>query len=401
MLCKVRHSPFPPPPWGRVREGEYPEQQPLGGPPPLAPPHKGKGKPSVSFLVLIAAVNLLLSTPGAAEIRIGVAVPLAGRMAPVGLAMQRAVEKAVAEANAAGGVFGEPVVVSVEDDGCASATAEGAAGRLIAEKPALVIGHPCSNAAAAAASLYGTAGVLLIAVGPRHPDVTRANGTRAVPTLRLAGRDDRQGDAAAAWLLARAPGRRTAIVHDRTRYAREIADGAAAALEQADAAPVARLAIAAGRPDYEDVAVALRDSGAEAVLFAGYPDEAAIVLAGLERIGLAIPVLGTDALATPAFAETAARSKIRVDVLVSAGGNASGTDEARAGAEARGAFEVWMEAARRAGSVDALKLSDVLRGAKLATRTLGEIRFDANGDLEAQAFDAASARSGRWVIEGK
>jgi hypothetical protein len=35
------------------------------------------------------------------------------------------------------------------------------------------------------------------------------------------------------------------------------------------------------------------------------------------------------------------------------------------------------------------------------TRALGEIRFDANGDLDTRAYAAASARSGRWVIGEK
>jgi ABC-type branched-subunit amino acid transport system substrate-binding protein len=108
-------------------------------------------------------------------------------------------------------------------------------------------------------------------------------------------------------------------------------------------------------------------------------------------------------MATPDFADVAARSKSLVQVLLpttpSAGPGAGG--ESAYGADARGALEAWMETAGRAGSVDARALSSALRGAAIATRSLGVIRFDLNGDLDTAAFVAASAKAGQWVIDEK
>ncbi|WP_072391870.1 branched-chain amino acid ABC transporter substrate-binding protein [Hyphomicrobium sp. CS1GBMeth3] len=357
--------------------------------------------------VLLSAFGLFLAllTPAYAEIRIGVAVPLTGRMAPVGLAIERAVTAAVADVNAQGGVLGQRVVIEVADDGCAPATAEGAANRLIAQGPVLVIGHPCSNAAAAAAALYGKANALLMVIGVRHPDVTRANGAAPIPVLRFAGRDDRQGAAAASWLLANAPGRQVAIVHDRTQYARGLVEDTVAALAQAGVAPRVLLPLVAGKPDYEDAARALRESGAEAIFFAGYPDEAVILMWGLARLGSVAPLLGSDSLVTGSFAETAGTAKARVEVLVPTAVTGRTIldlgDGERAGIEARGAFEAWMEGARMTGSIAANAVSVALRGEPIATRALGNIRFDANGDLETPSFAAAVARGGRWVIEDR
>lgn len=351
-------------------------------------------------IFLAFAATLATGSLAKAEIRIGLAVPLSGPMASVGLAMQRALESAVMETNAAGGVLGAPLTLTVEDDGCARATAEGAATSLIREKPVLVIGHPCSSAASATAALYGNADVLFVAVGPRHPDVTRPKAPLAVSVLRLAGRDDRQGDVAARWLLAQAPGRRVAIVHDRTAYARGIAEGAVSTLKTAGVAPVAVVPIVANKHDYSDAVAQLQASDAEAVLFAGYPEEAAIVVAELDRAGLDIPLLGSDALATPEFAEVAGKSKRRIEVLLPRGPTTR--DDADGYARgARAALEAWTAAARRAGSVDARTLSGALRGSAFATRALGDIRFDLNGDLDAPAFQTASPRAGRWTIGEK
>lgn len=351
--------------------------------------------------LLALAVQSGLGAIGAApaqadDIRIGLAVPLSGRMAGVGLAMEHEIKAAVAETNGAGGVHGQQLSLLVEDDGCGSATAAGAASQLLAQKPVLVIGHPCSSAAASAAPVYGKGGVLLIAVGPRHPDVTRGNGELPVPVLRLAGRDDRQGDAAARWLVDHAPSHRVGIIHDRTVYARGVADEAVAALKTSGVAPVALIAIVAAKDDYDAGLLALKDSGAEAVLFAGYPEEAAIVLSGLEKLGLSIPLLGSDSLATEAFAERAAKAAAPVEVLLPVQPGNRGD-----GKEARGAFDAWLQAAQQAGTLDGALLSRALRGAPHSTRTLGVIRFDANGDLDAPSFAAASARAGRWIIGEK
>lgn len=355
-------------------------------------------------LAVLSGLGAIGAAPAHADdIRVGLAVPLSGRMAGVGLAMAREIKAAIAETNGAGGVLGQQISLIVEDDGCASATGAGAASQLLAQTPALVIGHPCSSAAAAAAPLYGKGGLLLIAVGPRHPDVTRGNGLLPVPVLRLAGRDDRQGDAAARWLLDHSPARRVGIIHDRTVYARGIADEAVAALKAAGVVPAALISIVAANDDYESNLLALKGSGAEAVLFAGYAEEAAIVLSGLERIGLSIPLLGSDSLATQAFAERAAKAAAAVEVLlpvrpVHGGGDG---DAALYAVVARGAFEVWLQAAQQQRTLDGALLSQALRSAPVSTRTLGVIRFDPNGDLDTPAFAAVPARSGRWVIGEK
>lgn len=359
-------------------------------------------KRKAGLLPLFTLAVLTACTPAWAEIRVGLAAPLTGRLASVGLAMQRALEAVIAETNAEGGVLGQSVALVTADDGCATATAEGSAESLIAQGVVVVIGHPCSSAAASAARLYGNANVLLVSVGARHPDVTRGNAALPVPALRLAGRDDRQGDAAAQWLIARAPNKRVAIVHDRTAYARAIADGAVAALGAAGVAPVAIVPIVAGKHDYGEAVLALKEKDAEAVLFAGYPAEASLIVYGIEKLGLPARVLGSDALATAGFAEFAAQAETPVSVLLPAGlvPGVLDADDTSSG-EARGAFEAWLEASRKAGSTDAVTLSANLRASAVETRALGEIRFDANGDLETPAFAAASARSGRWVIEEK
>lgn len=366
---------------------------------PLSFVSRGRRVRVLSILTAIIAGFAPGSSACAGEIRIGLAAPLSGPMAAQGLAMQRALEAAVREANAAGGFEGQQIALLVENDGCAGAVAEGAAGRLIAEGVSIVFGHPCSGAAVSAAPIYGKGGALLIAVGPRHPDVTSHSSALPVPALRLAGRDDRQGAAAAAWLLAHSPNRRVGIVHDRTGYARQIVREAESALAAAGAA-VTEVPIVAAQHTYEMKLAPFKEAGVEAVVFAGFPEEAAIVLSDLRSLGLDLPVLGSDSLATAAFADRAASAVATVQVLLPIYGGSQKSNEASLGAMTRAAFDVWKGAVAETGTVEAAQLSSALRsGAAVPTRDLGVLRFDHNGDLDAPAFAAASARGGRWVIE--
>ena len=350
-------------------------------------------------VILCAALLGLLPGRAGAEIHIGLAAPLSGRLAAQGLAMQEALAAAVRGVNAAGGVLGEPLVLDVEDDGCARATAEGAARALVARAPLLVIGHPCSSAATAAASVYAAARVLFIAVGPRHPDVTQASAT--APILRLAGRDDRQGDAAARWLVAHAPRRRVAIVHDRTAYARVIADRVAAVLKDASVELATVFPIVAGKQSYADTIARVGEMHADALFFAGYPDEAAVMLAGLAAAGLSLPVLGSDALATEEFALVAAKSKLNVQVLLPAEPLPVLYGADVFGARARGAFEVWLQGVTTTGSTNGEAIAKKARDPMLDidTPSLGRLRFDPAGDLAADAFVTSSARAGAWFVD--
>ena len=350
--------------------------------------------------VMIGAALLGLLPEGArADIRIGLAAPLTGRLAAQGLAMQQALAAAIKDVNAAGGVLGQPLILDVEDDGCARASGEGAARALLARGPLLVIGHPCSSAATAAAPVYGAAKVLFIAVGARHPDVML--GGAGAPILRLAGRDDRQGDAAAHWLAARAPGKRVAIVHDRTAYARVIAERAAQALKDAAVELATVFPIVAGKHSYAETIARIGDMHADALFFAGYPDEAAVMLAGLAAAGQTLPVLGSDALATEEFALVAAKSKLSVQVLLPADPMPLPHGEDVFGARARGALEVWMQAVAALGSANgeavAAKVRDPM--AVLDTPSLGKLAFDPAGDLAADPFVTASARAGVWLVD--
>ncbi len=159
-------------------------------------------------LMPVPALAMLLSWPAAGDILIAVPGPETGPQAVLAREIRRGVEAAAQDLNARGGLLGEKLEVKVFDDRCSDEGGRSSAAAAIDAGAAVVIGHPCANAALTAAEPYAKARTIFFAPAVRHPSLTRAPAqATAGLTFRLAGRDDRQGDAAAAWLMEQSPAR--------------------------------------------------------------------------------------------------------------------------------------------------------------------------------------------------
>jgi branched-chain amino acid transport system substrate-binding protein len=278
--------------------------------------------------------------------------------------------------------------------------AEAAARMLMAEAPALVIGHPCSGAAVAAARLYASQGAVFIATGARHPALTAPAGSPGHQVVfRLAGRDDRQGRAGAQWLKDNAPGKRVAIIHDRTAYARDIAEDAGRALKASGIAEPQVLTLVAGKAAYPDVLAQLKALNIEAVLFAGYPNEAAIIVEGARREGLGLAFLGSDSLATPEFARRIGGDRgARVLMRLEPGNIADEGIDGPMAKRAEAALDVWAQAVRAAGTFEPTAVAATLRGRDFETRSMGRVSFDARGDSREPSYGIARPIGEHWTL---
>ncbi len=248
-----------------------------------------------------------------ADIVIGVAVPAHGLKANYGVTLVAAAQAEAARMNATGrhGV----VTLAIEDDQCTSSGGADAAVRLVAKQVTIVIGHPCSNAAIAAANVYARAGVALVVIGARHPELT---AKRAGPNVfRLGGRDDAQGAETARLIHDGKPGGKTIIIHDRTVYARRLADGVATGLRTYPGTHVQVQTIVAGEKDYSAVVALVAAAQPDSVYFAGFPIEGAIILRQLRATGSAVRFIGCDALNDTAFAATAGAASAGAELVTS------------------------------------------------------------------------------------
>ncbi len=341
-----------------------------------------------------------------AKLHIVLAAPLSGRHAAIGLAQRAALDETIAKINASGGIAGRRVVLDAHDDGCDRIRAEALA-RLVTTPPApaplAVIGHPCASAAEAAAPLYQQAGVVLLAAGNRYPGFT---DHRAGPLVfRISGRDDHQGLDAARRLreLAGKDGR-IVMVQDRTVMARAITGAAARALMSqvaGGAPPPPSIGIVAGETDYAKAVREVAAARPSAILFAGFPAEAAILLRQLRAAGIAAPLLMSDANATTEMAahagsllDASVEVLLPVPAFVTPGEPAdepASAPEDIATRDALSALDMIAVAAARAANAP----SSAELATALATSTENR-SFDARGDAVTASFAPHRRVDGAW-----
>ncbi len=91
--------------------------------------------------VTIVMFAIVVSYPARAEVLIGAAGAITGKLAWIGEQLQRGAEMAVTDINAAGGVRGQQVRLTTADDVCDPEQAVAAAKKLVADGVVLVVGH--------------------------------------------------------------------------------------------------------------------------------------------------------------------------------------------------------------------------------------------------------------------
>lgn len=284
---------------------------------------------TIGVTAALAAVTFSFQTR--ADVVIGVAVPSSGVKAGAGQEIRAAAEAGVARINQVGGVDGELLRLVVLDDDCSESGGRTSSGTFAGRQAALVLGHPCSRAAMAAAKVYAAAGIWFAAIGAGHPGLT---GQRAGPAVfRLTANDGRQAADTAAVLAVRFGGQRVAIIHDRTSYARGLADGVRSGLMRTRVTVALVDGIVAGEKQYGTLAARLKAEQIGVVYFAGFPAERQILIRDMAAIGLTVPVVANDASAGGAL-EPMARIEAGESFFMAR----SGDDAARAVTRALDAF---------------------------------------------------------------
>lgn len=346
-----------------------------------------------------------------APIVVGLATPLSGRSGSIGAAQSRSLAEALARLNARGGLLGRPLQPKTVDDQCSREGAERAFAELVAAGAAVVIGHPCPAATSAAVPLAAKAGVLLVTAGNRNSALP--GGPKSPLVFRASGRDDAQGRDAAERLLAIAGNDGPiAILHDRTAMARAIVAQATRRIAEVrgvtEAAAASVLGIVAGETDYAKAIDRIAAQPPSAILFAGFPAEAAIILRQLRGRGLTAPLLlntsnATDELVAHAGASLLA-SGVEVMLPVSSASPASSERQAGenrlsqppvaiAAEDAETALLSWATSVAASGSIAP---DEVARHLKEPGRAYRELGFDANGDAVTRSFAPFTWGDGGW-----
>ena len=358
-----------------------------------------------------ALAALAVSAPAFAAdtIKIGVAGPYTGDLAPYGLPTKAAAEMVIADVNAKGGINGKQVELIFADDQCKPEIATNVATKLVSEGVQIVIGHVCSGATKAAMGIYKDAKVIVISPSATNPPLTKSG---EYPNFyRTIAADDDQGKIAAAFVTDTLKAKKIAIIHDKGDYGKGFADFAKEAIEKGGKAKVVMYeGIQPGAMDYTAVIQKLRKEGADALIFGGYHPEASKLLALMNKRKIKLPFVGPDGLKGDGFLKIAGKDAEGVyatgpmDVSKYPLNNKAHSDyKAKNGKEPGTFFDQGYAAAlavvnaiKVAGGTNYDGLGKALKSSPVET-TVGTIKFDAKGDAEGVGFAVYQVKNGAFV----
>jgi branched-chain amino acid transport system substrate-binding protein len=343
-----------------------------------------------------AALGLVMSTNAWADIKIATAGPMTGQYAAFGAQMKAGAEQAVEDINAAGGVNGEKLVLSVGDDACDPKQAVAVANQMAGEGVVFMAGHFCSGSSIPASAVYSEEGIVQISPASTNPKFTDERPGPGV--FRTCGRDDQQGEVAGQFLQKNFAGKKIAFVHDKTAYGQGLADATKAAYEAAGGKAAMYEAYTAGEKDYSALVTKLKGEGIDVLYVGGYHTEAGIMARQMREQGMNTVLVSGDALVTDEFLSVAgdagvgalmlyppdpAKSPAAADVIKRLA--AKGIVAESYVLPSYAAVQVWAEAVRSANSFDYAAVASAMGAEKFDT-VLGTIDFDDKGDIDLPSY---------------
>lgn len=347
-----------------------------------------KRPPALAALVLLLSTGVALSAPP--PLRIGLAAPLTGPDAGFGQGMQAGAEQAVADINRTGGVNGQKLQLVVQDDAGDPKQGAAVATKFAADGVTLVVGHMNSGVSAAALPIYEESGILAVTPGATWASLT-ARG--AWNLFRLCGSDAQQGQIAGAWLAERFPGKPVAIINDKSSFGRGLADETARALKERGGREALFEGISRGDKDFSGLVARLKGAKVDAVYFGGLSAEAALLVRAMREAGFTGTFVGGDGLLDKDFEKlagigaegtvmTLAPEPRRLPDARERKATPLRSQEAETfAARSYAAVEVLKGAIDMAKSTDPRRLAESLHAGRPLRTLIGEVAFDARGDL--------------------
>jgi branched-chain amino acid transport system substrate-binding protein len=347
----------------------------------------------ITGLLIALAATLAVSGCGGGDDNttpVAVVGPITGQYASFGAQMKNGGEMAVADINAAGGVLGKKLDLSIGDDACDPKQAVAVANQMTGSGVKLVAGHYCSGSSIPASKVYAESDMVQISPASTNPTFT---DERAGPNIyRVCGRDDQQGGVAGKYLASHFADKNIAFIDDKTAYGKGLAEETKKAMGTAGKQAAMEESITAGEKDYSALVSKLKQANIDVIYFGGYHTEAGLIIRQMRDQGMNTILMGGDALITqefwsitgdagegtlmtfspdprknPAAAETVKRFKDK-------------------GIEPEGyvlytyaALQAWKQAAEKAKSVEKDEVVKALSDTEFDT-VVGKFKFNEKGD---------------------
>ena len=339
----------------------------------------------------VALAAVAASSPAwTQDIVVAIAGPMTGGQAAFGLQITSGANQAVADINAAGGVLGKKLKLESGDDACDPKQARSVAEKLSGMGAVVVVGHYCSSSSIPASDAYLDGGVLQITPASTNPLFTDRGMWN---TFRTCGRDDQQGGFAAGYLAKNFKDKNIAIIDDKTTYGKGLADQVRRALNAVGVKEKLDESYIQGDKDFTALVSKLKLNVIDIVYDGGYHQEAGLIVRQMRDQGLKSILMAGDALVSREFASITGpaaegvlftfppdpRKRPSAAAIVKKFKD-KGVDPEGYTLYTYAAFQVWSQAATKAGTTDPQKVAAAMHAGTWDT-VLGPMSFDKKGDI--------------------
>jgi branched-chain amino acid transport system substrate-binding protein len=345
------------------------------------------------FLMTGIAFGAVLAMAGVAnaQIKMGVAGPLTGPNAAFGAQLKNGVEQAVEDINAAGGILGQKITITLGDDVSDPKQGVSVANKFVGDGVKFVVGHFNSGVTMPASEVYAENGILMITPSATNPRITER---KMWNVFRTCGRDDQQGAVAADYIVSKMKDKKIAVVHDKTTYGQGLADETRKAMNAKGVKEVLYEGVNTGEKDFSALVSKIKAAGADLLYWGGLHTEAGLIVRQMRDQGLKTVLMSGDGITSDEYATIGGPGV--EGTLMTFPPDPRGRPEAKAVLakfEARkfnpeaytlysyAAVEIFKQAAEQAKSLDPKKVAEVMHSGKTFKTVIGDISYDKKGDI--------------------
>ena len=371
---------------------------------------KGVGVAIGLTFALATGLTIPVTTCAQAQVKLAVAGPITGGSAAFGAQLKNGVEQAVEDINAAGGILGQKLAVSIGDDRADPKEGVSTANKFAADGVKFVIGHFNSGVTIPASDVYLENGMLVITPAATNPKVTDRPGMWNM--FRVCGRDDQQGIVAGGFIAQNFKGKRVAIVHDKTTYGQGLAEETRKAMNAKGVKEVMYEGINKDDKDFTALVSKLKSANPDLVYWGGLHDTAGLIVRQMRDQGVKAPLMGGDGITDDEFAAIAGPGAEGTLMTYSPDprNNPKNKDIVEVFRKKRGfepqaytlysyaAVQIIKQAAEQAKSLDPKKVAEVMHSGKAFNTVLGDISFDKKGDVSNDGYMVGGKKKDRYVL---
>ncbi len=265
-----------------------------------------------TLVMALAAALALGSGAARADIVIGTAGPTSNAEALFGTTWMNGMELAIREANAAGGVAGQKVVLQRQDDGGDPKQGTLLAQRFCDEPGVLAaIADFNSGVTIPASDVYHRCGMLQV-TNSSNPRVTQA---KYANLLRPIANDFMQGGAPATYALGTLKAKTAAVVHDRQAFGQGVAEVFRTNFTKGGGKITSFSGVTATDVDFTALLTSIKSENPDAVYFGGTMPGGALFLKQMRELGIKAAFFGGDPLFLKDFIQNSGQANAQGAVV--------------------------------------------------------------------------------------